>query len=432
MLVSNSIPIKYNPIINETNEKRENYYSVLCSFTKKYSNDFDYSMKLIDLYRKALKISPDIQASNNLSGLFKYRYLLLIDILFVNAFDDEKKATQICKSFSSLFKAKYRKRINELAQTLYRDNSKRAFANEDDYIELWKTNVSFFKEQPFVIAFTANMSSGKSTLVNALVGKEVCKSQNLACTAKIHKIYSKPFDDGFISEDDGFLSLDASHYELMTDDPNNNYDYLNVFSYFDFCFENSLKFCFVDTPGVNSSVNELHKKISNEYLSSEQFDILIYVVNSECVGTDDEFAYMKSLASKFPDKLFIFVINKLDSFGVEDNIQKTVSGVINDIEKCGITNYYVCPVSAWSALVAKKTKYETEKDSADFDYLYAKLKRSEYDLLSFYDDNIRKKSEQYINNGKTADEKKRRTLLVNSGIFGLENILINLKEGIKK
>lgn len=72
-------------------------------------------------------------------------------------------------------------------------------------------NRKFITNEPIKVIITANMSAGKSTLLNALVGKKVNKTQNDACTAKIHKIVNKPFEDNLCYELDYLLDLDADY-----------------------------------------------------------------------------------------------------------------------------------------------------------------------------------------------------------------------------
>ena len=87
-----------------------------------------------------------------------------------------------------------------------------------DYLaDGWKQNRAFLKSDPIKVIVTANMSAGKSTLLNALVGKKVNKTQNEACTAKIHYIKNKPFEDSLCYELDYLLDLDADYQTLMED-----------------------------------------------------------------------------------------------------------------------------------------------------------------------------------------------------------------------
>ena len=422
-MVNNSIPVRFNPILNESMVKRAKYYSVLKFFTKKYSPGADCQSQLIKIYSSVFNVKPDIKPSKDVSGLFQFRFYLLSDILFINAFDDEKKARDICDYYLTLFHRHFQNRIKEVFEFLYSDKTAGLDLTTDSYLELWKKNKLFYEKPLSTIVFTATMSSGKSMLVNALVGKEICKSQNLACTAKIHRIFSKPFEDGCIAEDDSLINLDASRDVLMVDDPNNKSKDLSVYTCFDICIECDSRLCFIDTPGVNSSEDKEHRNITESFFKSEQMDVIVYVINAENIGTNDDISYIKDLSEKHPDKKFIFVVNKLDKFKKEDNVSKTISGVKNDIKKIGIKNCDVCPVSAHAAFIAKQRDAEDD-EFGEYQYLCALMSGERNNLAGFYSKEIKEKAALFVKKGKSRKEIQRRTLLVNSGLFGLENILI--------
>ena len=54
--------------------------------------------------------------------------------------------------------------------------------------ELFASNVSVNINKMYPMLVMATMSSGKSTLINALLGEELLPSKNEACTAKIYSI----------------------------------------------------------------------------------------------------------------------------------------------------------------------------------------------------------------------------------------------------
>ena len=80
----------------------------------------------------------------------------------------------------------------------------------------WAQNRAFSAKPLRTVLITAGMSSGKSTLINALIGKKISRTQNDACTAKIHYIYNKPYEDGFSGEWESVLDMNANEETLMT------------------------------------------------------------------------------------------------------------------------------------------------------------------------------------------------------------------------
>ena len=55
----------------------------------------------------------------------------------------------------------------------------------------------------------------------------------------------------------------------------------------------SKRVCLIDTPGVNSAINRNHGRITKKALTNEKFDKVIYVLNANKLGTEEEMAYLK-------------------------------------------------------------------------------------------------------------------------------------------
>ena len=131
------------------------------------------------------------------------------------------------------------------------------------------------------------MSAGKSTFINALIGKYVCLSQNMACTSKIHSMINKPFEDGFSYEYDYDLVMTAGKEELLNDNELNSSDKIYVSSHFDGLLANE-RIVIHDSPGVNFSGASEHKKIAAKLIKARNYNLLIYVMNSTQLSTNDE------------------------------------------------------------------------------------------------------------------------------------------------
>ena len=200
------------------------------------------------------------------------------------------------------------------------------------------------------------MSAGKSTLINALVGKVISCMKSEASTAAIHYIYDKPFEDGRSSEWDGILTMDADNKTLMDYDMCNSTGEIYVATYFStFVSRAKHRFCFIDTPGVNSAINRAHGKLTRKALREESYDKLIYVFNANQLGTVEEFRHLKFIAKNVSKGKVIFVLNKLDNFNSkDDSIEESIEGVRKDLFALGYENPIICPISAYFALLVKK------------------------------------------------------------------------------
>ena len=62
----------------------------------------------------------------------------------------------------------------------------------------YSLNNSFLERPLSRILFVATVSAGKSTLINAICGHNVCKAMNMACTKQVRNVFNNVIDDGEI------------------------------------------------------------------------------------------------------------------------------------------------------------------------------------------------------------------------------------------
>ena len=243
--------------LKESYEFRNIYYKTLEYFTNKYSDEI-FSKEMLREYRKKLLKENEIEKEINISSVFKnksfmkFKYVLLCDCLFINSFYEKEKSKKIIEEFEML--CEFPQKFMKLYSILYENTeNKGEFSTlEEKYIELWLENRNFNSQKEKKILITSTMSAGKSTLINALIGKKISKVTNEVCTEKIHYIYNKPYEDGNIYEFDNELSLNATEEILLKNNEGNTQDTILVSSYFRSFGRN--KICLIDTPGINSSL----------------------------------------------------------------------------------------------------------------------------------------------------------------------------------
>ena len=205
------------------------------------------------------------------------------------------------------------------------------------------------------------MSAGKSTFTNALVGKNVSLTQNMACTAKIHTIIGKPFEDGVISEYDGELVIDAGKNELLSDSENNTLDKLFVSSF----LRGELggkRIVLYDSPGVNSSLNESHMDISTKELKRKKYNLMVYLMNANLGRTP-----------------IIFILNRVDDLILdEEDVDAVIQRQREYLAGKGFRNPIICPLSSWAGYLAKKGAIEqlSRLESRQLDVLLAKYEQA--------------------------------------------------------
>lgn len=441
-LMSVSHSLEKHPVLEECVKYKIKYLNVLEYFVNKYSKKDEFALETLKNYKNAF-LGKDIEqysyseqelkrVSKGVIGvkfkgfkLFTYRYALVCDCLFINAMMDFAKANKILSEIKSIYRKRYHERLDLLFDVLYKKKKSIEGLDKIKYqVKCWQDNKEYLKQKQLTVLTTANMSAGKSTLINAIVGKTINRTMNDACTSKLHYIYDKAFEDGFNYELDGVLNLDADEKILLNDDTNNKDDKIFVSTYFKLLTQKQSRLCIIDTPGVNSSLNSDHTKITKDTVLNEQYDKVLYLVNAENSGTDDDLKYLQFICENVDENKIVFVLNKLDRFRIsEDSIEDSINHLKDDLLKLGLTNPIICPVSSYAGRLAKKKMFESELNEDEQDeyiFLQRKFKNESYNLSKFYSENILKRiNENYSNN----DKSPIIDLLINCGILCLEQII---------
>ena len=145
-----------------------------------------------------------------------------------------------------------------------------------------KLNISMNRVYPTLVVST--MSSGKSTLINALVGTELLPSMNRACTARAVAIMDNDL---------------KTQFEIHAADKNGNYSHIDkatkkaVVEYnkandaSEMIIEGEIKgirtskksLLLIDTPGINNSMDLAHEAATKKVLDEYPEGLILYVIN---------------------------------------------------------------------------------------------------------------------------------------------------------
>ena len=151
---------------------------------------------------------------------------------------------------------------------------------------------------------------------------------------------------------------------------------------------NSDRLCLIDTPGVNSSMNRQHGRITRSTLEQREYDVIVHVLNAQQLGTDEELSHLRWIKNNISDRIVIFVLNKLDVFNTkEDSIDGSMAAVIEDLERIGFVKPIICPISAYFAFLIKQKKLGvqlSEDEQDEYDLYVKKFNKPIYDLSRFY------------------------------------------------
>ncbi|WNS41538.1 dynamin family protein [Paenibacillus sp. MMS20-IR301] len=420
-----------HPLRKAKKKTRMRYYVALDHFVREYAGIAEYANARLLQYQEMLiesnttftvtdrnrnSIIRSVVNDSLRPWMWKYRFWLTCDIALILA--DKNAIEKVQEDMQRYLNKRQRAALSVLVSYLFNDKMippKMLFA--EGLIYQFRLNRSFTAQQEQRVLITANMSAGKSTLINALIGKQVARTSQEACTADLHYYLNKPVEDGSIHLRAGQLNLNAAYEDLMDAEQVGSG---SVASYFRSFVQSDpqRRICLIDTPGVNSAINREHGSRTRKALMEEQYDKLIYVLNANQLGTDEEIRYLKYISGNVPSDKVVFVLNKLDHFkSADDSIAASIEGVKTDLLQLGYKNPTVYPLSAYFALLLKRKQNGellTEDEQDEYDYYVKKFSRPEFDLSV------------HLNTStaplQTAED-KQLALAASCGLYSLENIL---------
>lgn len=260
-----------------------------------------------------------------------------------------------------------------------------------------------FRGKCFPIWVMATMSSGKSTLINAILGAELLPSKNEACTARPCRVYS-------LEKGRERLVIYKNRYRTRSEITRLGARE-NVIaglresiaganedgSVDEICFYTPIKdlisrygVVITDTPGTNNSLDSSHEQVTDRELDGMKTGLVIYLINAEQLGINDDKALLLKLRRAVDESeglSVIFVINKSDSIDEErESLEQFVAETEEYLIGCGFESPEIIPVSALAALLFKRAlsgESLTRRELLHFrDYL-SLYKSEKTDLTSY-------------------------------------------------
>lgn len=430
-----SFYLKKHPVLQEKRSYKENYCRTLDYFVRKHDSGNDtFAFSMMEHYCRSLAgeeylphsfiplAESEIKhAMRRVAALkvkqFKmvtYRFAFVVDCLFLCAFSDEDAAKIILRDLKTFFPTRCHKKLDNLFSALYYGAAlEKGMDSVAALVEFWNSEKKFFEAPMKTILVTATMSAGKSTLINALVGKRLMCTAQAACTGHICRLYNKPFEDGENSVSASQLIFDADADTLITSEKMRDCQIASGYRTF---VEVQNRVCIIDTPGVNSAINRTHGITAKKAIQDCQYDLLVYVLNANQLGSDDEISHLKYIAENVPKEKVIFVLSKADIFKIhEDSIEETIQGVKADLVQLGYESPAVYPISAYFSLLIKLKQANIsldEDDKEEFALYIKKYSKPEYDLTRYYKASY-----------DSAGDDILTQMSIKCGLYGLENIL---------
>lgn len=217
-------------------------------------------------------------------------------------------------------------------------------------------------DRNFDVYVVATMSSGKSTLINAMLGTSLLPAANEATTATIARIAdSDQMLDRFSAQRIG------REGELLDEIDNVTADVLAQWNRapdtFSIHLEGDIKairkrdnvrLVLTDTPGPNNSQDAEHSKTTMKHImDSKRNPLILYILNGTQLGIQDDknllnmIAEAMSKGGKQSKDRFIFVVSRMDDFDPEkESIPDALQRIRTYLKSNGISEPTIYPVSA--------------------------------------------------------------------------------------
>ncbi|MBV4428291.1 dynamin family protein [Clostridium tyrobutyricum] len=231
----------------------------------------------------------------------------------------------------------------------------------------------------------ATMSAGKSTLINALLGRKLMPSKQGACTATITKIQDDD-DETFKATVLDQNKTEIGHYSalnyktMMSLNKNPEVSEVQIKGNIPFVTSDEVSLVLIDTPGPDNARDKRHGLVTAKALDQSSKMLVIFVMNGGKLHDEAQDGFLRRIAKsmsvggKQSKERFMFVINKLDDYDEEDDdiAEETIPDTIKYLEEMGIEDPNIFPAAAMPALLIRK--YQNTHDEQKKQKLYNKIK----------------------------------------------------------
>lgn len=223
------------------------------------------------------------------------------------------------------------------------------------------------QDREYEIAVVATMSSGKSTLINAMLGRELLPARNEATTATIARIYNTNIDhysaksyDADINLLDSKDPLGLSEMEELNKDE--RVAFINIKGKIAGISTDALNLILTDTPGPNNSRTEEHKKHTYKLIKDAEYKpMVLYILNANNLEANDDDGLLNDISEAMSSggrqasDRFIFVLNKADAFDSEkESVEKKIEDVKKYLEKHKIKDPKIFPCTSSLAKIIRQ------------------------------------------------------------------------------
>ena len=224
------------------------------------------------------------------------------------------------------------------------------------------------------VLILGNMSAGKSTLVNALLGNALMPTANEATTAKVFCLHSnEAFSDKNITveSEDYSLSGVASREAIQALNQQHSCNFITCKCKFPVLQHYGKSVYVYDTPGPNTATQLEHATIVKKIVEASVFTHIVCLLDATKLRTEEESSLLKHFAHRalqqHADIPCIFVVNKVDEIDEsrETPIAETIASTREFLAQEGFAFPTVLPMMAKAAQIFRcqlRNKALTQKE----------------------------------------------------------------------
>lgn len=209
-----------------------------------------------------------------------------------------------------------RRILNDLQMALVK------FDGESEDQEFLRHSIQQLDEL-FLVVVVGEFNSGKSAVINALLGQRVLEEGVIPTTQQIHQIrYGKTPDTNVLGDNQAVLTYPIEFLSEMT---------------------------IVDTPGTNAIIRK-HEAITTHFVPRS--DLVLFVTSADRTFTESERVFLERIRDW--GKKVVFVINKIDILESDQEVTQVERYVRENAHLLLGVFPEVFPISARAALRAKQ------------------------------------------------------------------------------
>ncbi|KAL6968327.1 hypothetical protein U1Q18_034131 [Sarracenia purpurea var. burkii] len=255
-------------------------------------------------------------------------------------------------------------------------------------------------DEPFLLVIVGEFNSGKSTVINALLGNKYLKDGVVPTTNEITFLR--------------YSELESSEQQRCERHPDGQY----------VCYLPApilKEMTIVDTPGTNV-ILQRQQRLTEEFVP--RADMLLFVISADRPLTESEVAFLH-YTQQWRKKV-VFVLNKSDLYQNAEELEEAIAFIKENTKKLLNTEHVTLyPVSARSALQAKlSASYYTQKEDKE-----RSVNESHWRINSFY------KFEKYLYSfldGSTSTGIERMKLKLETPIGIAEQLLFACQKIVRE